>query len=463
MKSIKPKRSSKKFLPGIKLRIKRTVPPAAAPIYLSDILNGLRGSIRGKQEVERLYREIKSYFGARFCFMVSSGKAALYLILEALKRLHPNRNEVIIPAFCCYSVPSAIIRAGLEIRLCDVDPDTLDYDYDKLKTLLKKYDFERTPSVNIKQNGLNREEADQDGKSKANRKGLLAIISVHLFGIAADVNRVRRLVKDQGVTIIEDAAQVMGIKNRDRYLGTLGDVGLFSLGRGKSISTVEGGIILTNSVNLGEQLFRKIHMISEYPFIAKMKLIFQALALIIFQRPSLFWFPKSIPPLRIGDTIYDPNFKIYNLTSFQAGTARRWKTKLASFTESRRNCATEWSKLESLRLLCAKLPTNGQDFNFTRYPIRIKYRGLWDRLIQISDSKGLGIMHTYPDSINGIKELENKFEGQDYPAARNFSHQLLTLPVHPLLSEKDKIKIKSCLNNLTQTDIYQHNTGTLCG
>ena len=54
-------------------------------------------------------------------------------------------------------------------------------------------------------------------------------------------------------------------------------------------------------------------------------------------------------------------------------------------------------------------------------------------------------MHTYPDSVNAIKDLSREFEGLEYPNARNLARQLLTLPVHPLLTEKDKMKIKVSL------------------
>ena len=54
-------------------------------------------------------------------------------------------------------------------------------------------------------------------------------------------------------------------------------------------------------------------------------------------------------------------------------------------------------------------------------------------------------MPTYPDSINAIKALSREFEGLEYPNARNLARQLLTLPVHPLLSKKDKLKIKTSL------------------
>ena len=79
----------------------------------------------------------------KHCFLVSSGKAALTLILQALKELHPERNEVLIPAFTCYSVPSSIVRAGLKVKLCDISPDTLDFDYNQLEKILNDYQLNK--------------------------------------------------------------------------------------------------------------------------------------------------------------------------------------------------------------------------------------------------------------------------------------------------------------------------------
>ena len=88
--------------------IQRTLPPAATPIYLKDIINGFKGLTNGQKEITRFESELKKYYKVKHCFLVSSGKAALIIILKALHELHPERNEVLIPAYTCYSVPSAI-------------------------------------------------------------------------------------------------------------------------------------------------------------------------------------------------------------------------------------------------------------------------------------------------------------------------------------------------------------------
>src|SRR5262249_11056928 len=103
------------------MRIRRTLPPAAALLGLGDLLHGLAGAIRSGRPAGRLEGELREHFGVRHVFLVSSGTAALALILTSLKRLS-SRREVVLPAYTCFSVPAAVERAGLAIRLVDVDP-----------------------------------------------------------------------------------------------------------------------------------------------------------------------------------------------------------------------------------------------------------------------------------------------------------------------------------------------------
>ena len=147
-------------------------------------------------------------------FFVSSGKAALTLILNALKTLN-QRQEALIPAYTCFSVPSAIVKAGLKVSLCDIDSQTFDFDYKLLE--------------------------------KAINKNTLCVIPNHLFGIPADMDKINSICKDKDIFVIEDAAQAMGGSYKGSKLGTIGDVGFFSLGRGKNITCGSGGIIVTNS------------------------------------------------------------------------------------------------------------------------------------------------------------------------------------------------------------------------
>lgn len=427
------------------MRIGRTIPPAASPIYFRDMLNGLNSIMQGKTETERFKKELQEYFGVKHCFLVSSGKAALTIILKSYHKLHPDRNEVLIPAFCCYSVPSAIISAGLKIKLCDVNPETLDFDYSQLKELIAQSSPVKSAALVSTKHLTGQEKLKAQGNPKSK---LLAILPVHLFGLASDIEQIKKLLVDPAVAVVEDAAQVMGTEQKGQKLGTIGDVGFFSLGRSKSISTVEGGIILTNNDKIAQQIKLQLVDISAYSLLELMKLLFQAFILSIFQYPSFFWFPKSLPFLRVGDTIYDPEFKIRKLSRFQAGLAKNWKAKLFEFSKSRRNAASKWSSMLNSTGITYYSSGNSSLFNFIRYPIRLENGKTWEMALTHSEENGLGIQLTYPDSINGITELHTESEGKDFPAARKLAREILTLPVHPLLSKKDIAKIESYMKSL---------------
>ena len=185
------------------MKIRRTIPPTAAPLKISDLFCGVAGLINGKKYIEKFKREVRDYFNVKHIFLTSSGKASLAVILRALSSLS-GRREVLIPAYTCYSVPSAIIKAGLKVALCDIDPSTLDFDHKQLKSAVND--------------------------------NTLCVITNHLFCVPSDTDAVNEICKKQGVFVIEDAAQAMGGDYKNRKLGTNGDAGFFSLGRGKNIT-----------------------------------------------------------------------------------------------------------------------------------------------------------------------------------------------------------------------------------
>ncbi len=227
------------------MRIGRTLPPAAAPIPWRNIFGAASYIFNNSPEhLKKLETELKSYFDTKHCFLVSSGKAALTLILESLQDISPGKDEVLIPAFTCFSVPAAIRKAGLHIKLCDMGADSLDFDQ---KTL-----------------GNIAEEEQQEKK-------LLCVIPTHLFGFPADVESCRNVFADD-VIIVEDAAQAMGNEMQGKKLGTIGDIGFFSLGRGKPLSTMEGGIIVTNRDDLAQAIKKRIQSLPEYGTIDKFQL-----------------------------------------------------------------------------------------------------------------------------------------------------------------------------------------------
>ncbi|MDA8165875.1 MAG: DegT/DnrJ/EryC1/StrS family aminotransferase [Desulfobacteraceae bacterium] len=393
-------------------RIGRTLPPAAAPLSPGELLQGLRGVLRPRREMARFEAELKDFFQVRHCFPVSSGTTALYLLLRALQQLRPGRDEVIIPAYTCFSVPSALIRAGLKITLCDNDAGTLDFDFTRLEQLLER--------------------AAATGR-------LLCVLPTHLFGLPADVPRLRSLLVAKGlaeVPVIEDAAQAMGATDGEgRKLGTLGDAGVFSFGRGKAVALGEGGVIVTGRDDLARALRPLAAGLAPYSPFALLRLVTMTAALSLLIRPAWFWLPKALPWLKLGETIYDPEFAARRFSGFQAGLARSWPAKLKRLQAIR---------AEQAAALAAALPSGLRPCrpagggNPLRLPVRAKNLETRDAIVAGSDRRGLGIMPGYPATVAGIAALKNRVGGLPVPNAAALAEELLTLPVHGFVTAEDR-------------------------
>lgn len=394
------------------MRIGRTLPPAAAPLSWLDIASGLAKSINGHRAVDEANTQLAAIFGKKYCVTVSSGKAALLVILTALKQLHPGRDKVLIPAYACYSVPSAITRAGLSIELCDIDLATLDFDAEAVSAKL------------------------QDPR-------LLCVIGLHLFGLPADMERLRQLRRDPEITIIEDAAQAMGGERQGKKLGTLGDVGFFSLGRGKALTAIEGGVVLTDDDALGQAMQT---IVAGQPVCGPgvvAKQVVYAVALLWLLNPNLFWLPNALPFLHLGETVYDPDFPLRRLSAFQAGILGDVGKKLLKIRAIRGENIRYWAAHCPYQLpcvqQCAPLP------DLIRFPLLLPDRQAVGWLLQQSRAQGLGVAQTYPDALHGIRQLAANFAGQEFPQARQAAQHLVTLPVHGFLRDKDRRRILGLL------------------
>lgn len=154
-----------------------------------------------------------------------SGTSALMVALAALKRLAPERTEVVIPAYTCPLVPLAIAASGLQPRLCDLRPDVPDMSPGHLRTLCG----ERT----------------------------LAVVPTHLCGRVADVPAALECARAVGAYVIEDAAQALGARVAGESVGWQGDLGFFSLAVGKGLTTFEGGVLLAREPALRAALLEE--------------------------------------------------------------------------------------------------------------------------------------------------------------------------------------------------------------
>lgn len=390
------------------MKVQRTLPPAAAPLDWKDLWYGLGGIFSGEKSIRRFEEETKKYFGVRYAFTVSSGKAALALILRALKTLSSKR-EVLIPAYTCFSVPSAVVKAGLRVRLCDIDPSTLDFDYKMLE--------------------------------KQVNEDTLCVVPNHLFGIPSDLDRIQALCRFQEIYVIEDAAQAMGGVYKGRKLGTIGDVGFFSFGRGKNLTCGSGGVILTNSQKIAAAIEKEFSELEKPGFFENVKELISLVLMKVFIRPALFWFPNGLPFLKLGETFFYKDFPMKRFSGMKSGLLRRWKERLERSQQDRAENGSYFVK--SLR---AHIP-GGKDLPYLRLPIVIESVEKRNRIYLLSREKGLGLSAMYPTAINEIEEIRGDFEGESFPASKEIAERLLTVPVHAFVSDRERGAIIELINS----------------
>jgi len=372
--------------------------------------------MRGRKALDRFKSELKQYFGVKHCFLVSSGKAAFTLILLALHERYPHREGVVIPAFTCYSAPSSIVRAGLKVKLCDLAPDHLDFDFDALSAMLSE-----APAANV-----------------------LAVVPTHLFGFPADVPRVRALARDPAISIVEDAAQAMGETRAGRALGTLGDVGFFSLGRGKAFSCVEGGVILTDRDDIAGALDRLVTGLQGYGLGRSLVTMAKAAAMTLLTHPLLFWIPRSLPFLRLGETLFEPDFPMLRMSSFQAGLAARWRERVRNVRDARTRNVQRWMEILGETAMPPRKPRTPA---LLRLPVRIRDASRRSTLLQESARRGAGIMPAYPGPIHHITELKGAVSAGPFPVAESCAREIVTLPTHQYVAAKDIESIRRLLAN----------------
>jgi dTDP-4-amino-4,6-dideoxygalactose transaminase len=164
-------------------------------------------------EVENFERAFAEYVGAQFCVCVNSGTAALQLALMAGGV--GAGDEVIVPVNTFFATAEAVSTAGAKPVFLDVDPVSYTIDVPSIEAAI-------TPRTR-------------------------AIVPVHLYGQAAELDKILAIAKRHGLLVIEDAAQAHGAEYKGRRVGAIGDAGCFSFYPGKNLGAYgEGGALVTN-------------------------------------------------------------------------------------------------------------------------------------------------------------------------------------------------------------------------
>jgi hypothetical protein len=157
----------------------------------------------------------------------------------------------------------------------------------------------------------------------------------------------------------------------------------------------------------------------------------EGVALDLFFHPILYWFPKSLPFLKIGETIYDEEFELRRLSPFQAGLAKGWQRRIEQLKRARRERALKFLAIGRSGAFHSYVSDEDTLPDLLRFPLLSLKAGLGASREGCDMMDRLGIVPYYPTSIGENRELPGIFAGQRYPGRRTRSAHLITLPIHP--------------------------------
>jgi dTDP-4-amino-4,6-dideoxygalactose transaminase len=381
----------------------RLVAPAGAPLPVRTVVRAALGPA-GDPGPEAVLRE---RLGIRHASFVSSGRAALTVLLQAMREGSAS-CEVVIPAYTCFSVPAAVARAGLPIRLCDVDPKTLDLDLNALFGL-----------------SLGR---------------ALCIVPSSLYGMPGDLAGLEAIARGYGTSMIDDAAQCLGATQEGRPCGTFGDAGFYSLGRGKGITTMGGGILVTHRDELARRIERRVRALPRPPAREMLAAAAGSLAYSAMLAPSRFWLVDRLPFLELGASRFEPGFPMAQLSAFQRRLTGQLLPLADSYNAVRHRRADELrAGIEGVEGIEIPRPLPSASPVYLRLPILTRDAGHRAKLLARLRTAGISASASYPTTVGDIPGIAPYLapDQAPCPGAASIAGRILTLPTHPAVTSAD--------------------------
>lgn len=322
-------------------------------------------------EVKQLEHDFAKYNGATYGVGVSSGTDALYLSLLAAGI--GAGDEVIIPVNTALPTATAVVMSGARPVFVDCDESFL-------------IDISAIPAVIT-------------GKTKA-------IIPVHLYGQACDLDRLSELAKRHNLVFIEDCAQAAGAAWKGKKVGSVGDFGAFSFYPTKNLGAYgDGGMVLTNS----EERSKKLQ--------------------------ALRFYGESD---RVHATMFGVNSR---LDEMQAAILNVKMKHLDEWNGRRRAIAKRYAELlEGFDCVLPLISDTGEHV-YHLFVIRVPNR---DHVRQVLKERGIETLIHYPVLLHK-QPFFKEWEHQVFPNAEAYTEEILSLPMHPYLQDAEIEEVTAAL------------------
>jgi dTDP-4-amino-4,6-dideoxygalactose transaminase len=348
--------------------------------------------------------------------------AALMAAKGAVMARHDVASpEVLLPAYACPDLVSAALYAGFKPVLVDLEADTPWMDLEKLREQINS--------------------------------NTVAVIAVHFLGIPERLLSIRKALHGSAALLIEDSAQLFPAKSTDGVWE--GDLVTLSFGRGKPVSLLGGGAVLSQESALNKHLPLSASAaqkgsksdIRRQGILANIKVHLYNYLL----SPDFYGVLQRAPFINLGETIYKP---LRGISPFGADRRNILAANIISYCLRERE-QEKWlaSMLKGVDRSCLSdltvLGVNRASLPLLRYPLLLKDQSLRDRLFRALSRAGLGVSKMYPKPLSEIEGLKYAFTHKDeFTEAKSFSQRLLTLPCHSGVSYKDVECIEDFLKKI---------------
>ena len=322
--------------------------------------------------VENFEKAFANFCGAKYAISCANGTDALTITLKILNL--PKNSEVIIPAMTYCSTAFAVINAGLKPVLVDISTLEPTISIDKLKAKITN-------------------------KTKV-------IMPVHLYGSVVNINKIKKIIKNKNIYLIDDCSQAHGAYLNKSRVGSLTDISCFSLYPGKNLGAYgDAGIITTN---------------------------------------NKYFFNKIKNFRNLGSTVKFIHTQIgFNsrLDTIQASVLIEKLKLLDKYNNQRIKIANYYDKNISNKKITKLNYSKGSVYH--QYVIMTEDK---KRLINLFDKNNIQFGFHYPKSINQIDSLKKIFENNRFINSETLAKKCFSIPIDPTLSKKEISKIVKVLN-----------------
>jgi len=325
-------------------------------------------------KVLQFEKALAKYCGAKYAVVCSSGTAALHLayLAAGLK----SCEEVITTPNTFVATSNMMFAVGVKPVFCDIRLDTYNIDEAKIEKIITT----RTK----------------------------AIVPVHFAGQPSEMDEINRIAQKYKLLVIEDACHALGAKYKEKKIGSCqySDMAIFSFHPVKSITTGEGGAILTNNKKYYEKLMSFCN--------------------------------HGIHKDEKGKNIMTELGYNYRMTDIQAVLGISQLKKLDEFIKARRQIV-EWYKkeLENIKKIILPKELKGNFSGWHIYVVRVKEKKNRDGLAEYLKKNGVGVNFHYPAVYSHPYYRKNGFKNIKLENEEEYHGRCITLPCYPQLKKNE--------------------------